>query len=119
MNKQGVKLLDFGLARIAPGPDDATLTVAGEVMGTPAYMSPEQWEGKSGDARSDIYAFGCVLYEMLTGKRAAQDCGDYAGRGPAPLAMDRAWNAGARLSRRLGARAVNAGDESALPNRAR
>jgi serine/threonine-protein kinase len=72
VTKAGVKLLDFGLAHIALGPGDATLTVAGTVMGTPAYMAPEQWEGKSGDARSDIYAFGCVLYEMLTGKRAAE-----------------------------------------------
>jgi serine/threonine protein kinase len=71
VTKAGVKLLDFGLARIAAGAGDETVTMA--VMGTPAYMSPEQWEGKPGDARSDIYAFGCVLYEMLTGKRVAQD----------------------------------------------
>jgi eukaryotic-like serine/threonine-protein kinase len=71
VTKAGVKLLDFGLARIAN--TDQTLTMAGEVMGTPAYMSPEQWDGKPGDARSDIYAFGCVLHEMLTGKRAAQE----------------------------------------------
>jgi eukaryotic-like serine/threonine-protein kinase len=71
VTRQGIKLLDFGLARIASA--DQTLTIAGTVMGTPAYMSPEQWEGKPGDARSDIYAFGCVLYEMLTGKRAAQE----------------------------------------------
>jgi predicted Ser/Thr protein kinase len=68
VTKAGVKLLDFGLARVSCA--DATVTMG--VMGTPAYMSPEQWEGKPGDARSDIYAFGCVLYEMLTGKRAAQ-----------------------------------------------
>jgi Tol biopolymer transport system component len=73
VTKQGVKLLDFGLAHVAPGENDVTLTVKGTVMGTPAYMAPEQWEGKPADARSDIYAFGCVLYEMLTGKHAAQE----------------------------------------------
>ena len=71
--KHGVKLLDFGLAQMARGENDPALTVAGAVMGTPAYMAPEQWEGKPADARSDIYAFGCVLYEMLTGKRAVAD----------------------------------------------
>src|SRR6266849_4747780 len=73
VTKQGIKLLDFGLARMAPGENDPTLTRPGVVMGTPAYMAPEQREGKPGDARSDIYAFGCVLYEMLTAKRAAQE----------------------------------------------
>src|SRR5262249_12770012 len=70
--KQGIKLLDFGLAHITTGSDNPTLTQAGEIMGTPAYMAPEQWEGKSPDARSDIYSFGCVLHEILTGKRAAE-----------------------------------------------
>ncbi len=73
VTKQGIKLLDFGLARMAPGENDPTLTRPGMVMGTPAYMAPEQKEGKPGDARSDIYAFGCVLNEMLTGKRPAQE----------------------------------------------
>ncbi len=72
VTKHGIKLLDFGLARIASPSADATLTQSGERMGTPAYMSPEQWEGKSGDARTDIYCFGCVLYEMLTGKRTVR-----------------------------------------------
>jgi serine/threonine-protein kinase len=77
VTKQGIKLLDFGLARMAPGENDPTLTRPLHVMGTPAYMAPEQREGKPADARSDIYAFGCVLYEMLTGKRAAQDKSSY------------------------------------------
>jgi tetratricopeptide (TPR) repeat protein len=64
--KTGVKILDFGLAK---SEHDETLTASHAVMGTPAYMSPEQKLGQPADARSDIYSFGCVLYEMLTGKR--------------------------------------------------
>ena len=65
--KSGVKVLDFGLAKTA---DDDTLTAPQAVMGTPGYRwPPEQRDGKLADARTDIYAFGCVLYEMLTGVR--------------------------------------------------
>ena len=80
--QHGIKLLDFGLARTTSGPVDTTLTKAGEKIGTPAYMAPEQWEGKPGDARTDIYCFGCVLYEMLTGKLAMQE-----GRAPVDSAV--------------------------------
>jgi eukaryotic-like serine/threonine-protein kinase len=64
--KSGIKVLDFGLAK---SPEDDTLTASHMVMGTPAYMSPEQREGKPASARSDIYSFGCVFYEMLSGAR--------------------------------------------------
>ena len=66
--KSGVKVLDFGLAKSGR---DETVTASRMVMGTPAYMAPEQREGKPADARSDIYSFGCVLHEMLTGVRPA------------------------------------------------
>jgi tetratricopeptide (TPR) repeat protein len=62
--KSGVKVLDFGLAK---SEQDETVTATHMVIGTPAYMAPEQREGKAADPRSDIYSFGCVLYEMLTG----------------------------------------------------
>ncbi len=69
--KGAVKLLDFGLAKLMTDSDtDATRTSEGTVMGTPAYMAPEQAEGKPLDERSDIFSFGVVLYEMLSGKRA-------------------------------------------------
>ena len=74
VTRQGIKLLDFGLAKQS-GPLSETdptraLTQQGQIAGTLQYMSPEQVHGKEADARSDLFSFGCVLYEMLTGKRA-------------------------------------------------
>jgi serine/threonine-protein kinase len=66
------KLLDFGIARFADSHSDATRTAAGAVIGTPAYMSPEQAQGHAIDVRSDIFSFGAVLYEILSGTRAFQ-----------------------------------------------
>ncbi len=78
LTKSGAKLLDFGLAKLAPepsklDPDAATatkMTREGTIVGTLQYMAPEQVEGKKADARTDIFAFGSVLYEMVTGRRA-------------------------------------------------
>ncbi len=71
----GVKLLDFGLAKIELGDTGAAtqsldLTEAGAIIGTVTYMSPEQTRGEEVDARSDIFSFGLVLYEMLSGSKA-------------------------------------------------
>ena len=64
-----VKLLDFGLAKQVTSSDE-TRTIEGTVMGTAAYMAPEQAQGKPLDARSDVFSFGAVLYELLSGRRA-------------------------------------------------
>src|SRR4029077_7725933 len=64
------KLLDFGLAKLVRADADVTRTLDGNVLGTAAYMSPEQAEGQPTDARSDVFSFGAVLYEMLSGHRA-------------------------------------------------
>jgi serine/threonine protein kinase len=75
-NPPQVKLLDFGLARLevhAESDVQATLsalTVPHAIVGTPQYMAPEQIEGREADVRSDIFALGCVLYELITGKHA-------------------------------------------------
>ena len=65
-----VKVLDFGLVRIAKAPDDARLTAAGMITGTPATMAPEQATGKDLDGRTDIYSLGCVACWLLTGSDA-------------------------------------------------
>ena len=62
-----VKLADFGIARLAEGPRDARETAAGLIFGTPHYMSPEQAAGQRQDGRSDVYALGVLLFELLTG----------------------------------------------------
>src|SRR5262249_7094575 len=75
----GVKLVDFGLAKLRAEPiGDTTVTVPlgepptaqGTILGTPHYMAPEQIEAKEVDARSDIFSLGCVLYELVGGKKA-------------------------------------------------
>jgi len=77
VTKSGVKILDFGLAKMEESaPEEETTrtlpprTEEGTIVGTTAYMSPEQAQGKPVDTRSDIFSFGAVLYEMLTGRRA-------------------------------------------------
>jgi TolB-like protein/predicted Ser/Thr protein kinase/Tfp pilus assembly protein PilF len=64
------KLLDFGVAKVLKASPDATVTREGSLVGSPAYMSPEQIEGNPLDVRSDVFGFGAVLYEMLAGHRA-------------------------------------------------
>ncbi len=91
--REHAKVLDFGISKLssAPGIPDATLTRAGAVMGTPHYMAPEQMRAQPVDARADIYAFGVLLYESLTGKRPfdAQTYADLVlqvlGEAPKPL----------------------------------
>ena len=81
ITKSGAKLLDFGLAKMRPQAEKADavstlptrhdpVTKKGVVLGTFQYMAPEQLEGKDADSRTDLFAFGAVLYEMATGKRA-------------------------------------------------
>jgi eukaryotic-like serine/threonine-protein kinase len=102
LTKSGAKLLDFGLAKLATSGADTAgestpetlsspLTGQGTILGTLLYMSPEQLEGREVDARSDIFSFGAVLYEMVTGTRAfeaksqASVIGAILERDPPPL----------------------------------
>ena len=106
LTKSGVKLLDFGLAKLATGPvsgvsqatslqtalqESQPLTTRGTILGTFQYMAPEQLEGGEAEPRSDIFAFGCVLYEMLTGQKAftgksqASLIGSIMNSDPAPI----------------------------------
>jgi serine/threonine protein kinase len=68
--QQSVKIVDFGIAKMLHNEDEdsPSLTKTGDLVGSPLYMSPEQCQGEPVDKRSDVYALGCVMYEMLTGK---------------------------------------------------
>lgn len=92
LTKSGARLLDFGVAKLRPATPvgvlsdadtntdaDRPITASGSLPGTLQYMAPEQLEGREADARSDIFAFGAVFYELLTGKRA------FEGRSPAAV----------------------------------
>ena len=92
----GTKLLDFGLAKLKPAAEGAAgltalptqsagLTVQGTILGTLQYMAPEQLDGKEADARTDLFAFGAILYEMVTGKKAFEGEGQVASR-------ERSWS---------------------------
>jgi serine/threonine protein kinase len=81
LTKSGAKLLDFGLAKLKPEaeasaaalsslPTSPNVTAQGNILGTLQYMAPEQLEGKDADSRTDFFAFGALLYEMVTGKKA-------------------------------------------------
>src|SRR6185436_18846496 len=102
-----VKVLDFGLAKLAHSEatanhadvtssptmtSPAMLTAIGVILGTAAYMAPEQAKGREADERSDIWAFGCVLYEMLTGRRAF-DGEEMAGVLGAVVRLEPNWEA--------------------------
>jgi eukaryotic-like serine/threonine-protein kinase len=100
-----VKVLDFGLAKLDDRPDasataasltptitsPALMTGVGALLGTAAYMSPEQARGKPADKRSDVWSFGCVLYEMMTGTRAFED-DDIADTLASVLKREPDWN---------------------------
>ena len=73
------------------------LTGLGMILGTAAYMSPEQARGRAADKRSDVWAFGCVLFEMLTGRRAFEG-DDVSDTLAAVLKSDPAWDAAASLA---------------------
>jgi eukaryotic-like serine/threonine-protein kinase len=112
-----VKVLDFGLAKaleptgamsssasMSPTITTPAMTAAGVILGTAAYMSPEQAKGRTVDKRSDLWAFGCVLYEMLTGHRTF-DGEDVSDTLAAVLRGNPDWTAlqsGARQAERSG-----------------
>ncbi len=113
IGKTGVKVLDFGLAKSGA---DETVTGRGAVLGTPAYMPPEQRQGTGADARSDIYSFGCVMYEMLTGARIGAQRKRIPRRSLERIVNrcleedpERRWRSSAELARKLEAAAHESG----------
>jgi serine/threonine protein kinase len=101
-----VKVLDFGLAkaiygRAEQGPvhqgTSVVESLAGHVIGTPAYMSPEQARGEEVDQRTDVWSFGCPLYELLTGERVFREA-HYKGQSPLYWSASRTGNCAGKNS---------------------
>jgi Tol biopolymer transport system component/predicted Ser/Thr protein kinase len=104
LTKSGAKLLDFGLAKLAIDPSavaaastlaaNAALTAEGTILGTIQYMAPEQLEGKEADNRTDIFAFGSIVHEMITGKKTFEGASQASliaailDRDPPPMSAD-------------------------------
>ncbi len=124
LSKAGVKVLDFGLAKTQ---SDETLTAVDAVMGTPAYMAPEQRDGKPCDARADIYALGLVIHEMATGARPQS--GEQCKALPERLAHvvrrclardpEERWQSARDVKMELDWAAEDPGDDAPAPSRAR
>jgi len=91
LSRQGAKVLDFGIAK---SPQDQTLTGTMGMVGTPAYMAPEQLDGADAGPPTDVYAFGLVLYEMATGRRLVpgQALSETGLRGPLKAIIERCTN---------------------------
>jgi len=79
--ERGPQLTDFGLAKLA-GEHSLSVTASGSVVGTPHYIAPEVWEGQSATTKADIYALGCILFEMITGEKV------FKGETPPAVMMD-------------------------------
>jgi serine/threonine protein kinase len=105
-----VKLVDFGIARLseADAVIDERLTLTGKLTGTPNYMSPEQIRGEPVDARSDVYALGLMLHEMLTGRPA------FSGRTPITIVMAQLNDPPPRLRDSVGGRLLPPGLEEVV-----
>jgi predicted Ser/Thr protein kinase len=127
-----IKVLDFGLARtITPDPEAPTsvrLTIEGAVVGTPGYMPPEQLEGRPVDARADVYAFGVLLHELVTGRLPASGAPISSGGTSIPAGVgsiiskslalnpDARYQDGAELVSALAAIALPAGNVRSTPS---
>lgn len=105
---QDVKVIDFGVAQVEDPSGELDMTKSGRIIGSPAYMSPEQIRGLEVDGRSDVYSLGCVLYEMLTGLKP------FEGTAPMATALMQVSQPAPKLSDRNGSQSYSQPLEAAM-----